>query len=234
MDHPAGVLPPRFRRLIPDLAAVVSVFTLFYCLIVYRAPRNFFRDTSTGLHIVTGEKIAAAKDLPRNDPYSFSQAGQPWIDWEWGADWIMGRCYRLDGLRGVAWIFALAIALVAWLWVRLHWACGGNLFLAILLLPAMLAASSPAWLALPHVFAWILALGLLWYIEGRESDFRFQPLDGTVFGLGGALWANLHPTFLLAPLITLTYAAAHALRPRSGTWTGGRNGARRAGICSRR
>ena len=96
--------------MIPDLALCLTVVTLFYCLILFNAPQKLFRDSDTGWHIVTGEKIVSTMQLPRTDPYSFTRAGQPWVAWEWGADCLMGVAYRVAGLSGLVWIFALAIS----------------------------------------------------------------------------------------------------------------------------
>ena len=132
--------------------------TLFYCLILFNAPQKLFRDSDTGWHIVTGEKIVSAMQLPRTDPYSFTRAGQPWVAWEWGADCVMGGVFRVGGLSGLVWIFAIAIGFVTWLWVRLNWAVGGNFFLTCLFASPMLSTANLHWLARPHVFSWIFML----------------------------------------------------------------------------
>jgi hypothetical protein len=201
------------RWAIPDLALCLAVVTLFYCLILFNAPQKLFRDSDTGWHIVTGEKIVSTMQLPRTDPYSFTRAGQPWVAWEWGADCVIGGVFRVGGLSGLVWIFAIAIAFVTWLWVRLNWAVGGNFFLACLFASPMLSTANLHWLARPHVFSWTFMLGLLWYFESRESDFRFRAVHAVVLTLGTALWANVHASFLFAPLLAMIYAVGHALRP---------------------
>lgn len=199
--------------MIPDLALCLAVVTLFYCLILFNAPQKLFRDSDTGWHIVTGEKIISTMQLPRTDPYSFTRAGQPWVAWEWGADCVMGGLFRAGGLSGLVWIFALAIAFVTWVWVRLNWAIGGNFFLTCLFASPMLSTANLHWLARPHVFSWIFMLGLIWYFESRESDSQFRVTHAIGLVLGTALWANVHASFLFAPLLALIYAFGHALRP---------------------
>ena len=93
------VLP---RLLLPDLSAVLTVATLYYCLFVFGAGERLFRDSDSGWHIRNGEWILAHHELPSSDPYSFSKEGQPWYAWEWGSDVLMGLAHRWDGLRGVA------------------------------------------------------------------------------------------------------------------------------------
>ena len=213
MESPAGIRSRWVRRLAPDLALCLSAVTLFYCLVLFHAPQKLFRDSDTGWHIVTGEKIVTTMQLPRTDPYSFTRAGQPWVAWEWGADCLMGWAYRISGLGGLVWIFTLAIALVTWLWVRLSWAAGGNFFLTCALASPMLSTANLHWLARPHIFGWIFLLALLWFFESRGGDFRFGAREAAVMILGTALWANLHASFFLAPGIALVYAAGHAVRP---------------------
>ena len=87
--------------LVPDLALCLAIVTLFYCLVLFNAPQKFFRDSDTGWHIVTGDKILTDMQLPRTDPYSFTRAGQPWFAWEWGADCVMGAAFQRAGLSGV-------------------------------------------------------------------------------------------------------------------------------------
>src|SRR5260370_34771677 len=125
----------------------------------------------------------------------------------------MGEAFRWIGVSGVVWIFGIAIALVTRLWVRLNWAVGGNFFLACLFASPMLSTANLHWLARPHVFSWIFMLALMWYFESRESDSHFRVTHAVVLLLGTALWANMHASFLFAPLLATIYAAGHALRP---------------------
>ncbi len=202
-----------FRRwCAPDLALAFSVFTLFYCLFVYDGPRRLFRDSDSGWHIRTGEAILAGSGLPRSDPYSFSRASEPWFAWEWGAGVIMGAAHRWQGLTGVALLYAAAIAACSWLWVRLHWAAGGDFLLACALASPMLSTVNLHWLARPHVFGWLFLLGAVWYAEARGKNG--SPLSHLPWiALFTALWANLHASFFLAPVLALLYAVAAALRP---------------------
>ena len=213
MEDRQGVRSRRFRRLAPDLALCLAAVTLFYSLVLFNAPQKLFRDSDSGWHIVTGEQILASMQLPRQDPYSFTRAGQPWVAWEWGSDCVMGEAYRIAGLGGVVWIFALAIAAVTWLWVRLSWAAGGNFFLTCLFASPMLSTANLHWLARPHVFSWIFMLAAMWYLEIRETDPRFRARHAAVLALGTALWANVHASFLFVPAVALVYAASHLVRP---------------------
>ncbi len=195
----------------PDLAAAIAVVTLAYCVFVFDGGTQLFRDSDSGWHIRSGEWILAHHSLPREDPYSFSRAGQPWFAWEWGADVLMGLAHRIDGLRGVTALFALAICASAWMWFRLHFAAGGDFLIACLLAPPAITTTSLHWLARPHVFSWLFLLGGLWCCE--RATVRFGHRQLAAVAAVTALWANLHASFFLAPVIALVYAVSHLIRP---------------------
>lgn len=197
--------------LLPNLAAMLAMATLAYCLFLYGAG-ELFRDSDTGWHIRTGESILATRTLPRTDPYSFSKAGEPWIDWEWGSDVLMGLAHRVDGLRGVAVLTALSIGACSWLWCRLSFAAEGDFLIAALLAPPMVTTASLHWLARPHVFGWLFLLATMLYLE-RVRRVGWPSLLA-VAGVS-AIWANLHASFFLGPGIALLYAAGHFLTDRA-------------------
>jgi hypothetical protein len=197
--------------LLPDLGAMLTASTLFFCLFVYDAGTALFRDSDTGWHIRNGELILARHALPRTDPFSFSKSGQPWFAWEWGSDILMGAVHRISGLRGLTALFAFAIAAGAWLCCRLHTAAGGDYFILALLAPLTVITASVHWLARPHVLGWLFLLAVLLYVE--RAPARFGPRQLALITGGAAFWANLHASFFLGPLIFLIYAAAHFARP---------------------
>jgi hypothetical protein len=197
--------------LLPNLAILLAVATLVYTLFVFGGGEQYFRDSDTGWHIRTGEWILNHHALPSTDPFSFSKAGQPWIAWEWGSDVLIGLANRIDGLRGVTALIALAISACTWLCCRLAFAVGGDFLLTALLAPPMITTASLHWLARPHVFSWLFLVSAVLYAEVVSARFRLLHL-AAVAGVA-ALWANLHASFLSAPVIALIYAISHFVRP---------------------
>ncbi len=189
--------------------------TLVYCLFLYGAGVKLFSDSDTGWHIRNGEQILAQRSLPAADPYSFSKPNEPWFAWEWAADALMGSANRLGGLPAITALFVFAIACASWLWVRLNFAMDGDFLLTGLFAPLMVTAASPHWLARPHIFSWILLLAWVIFLEkqdARPTDRR-QHRTWIAAALTGALWANVHGSFFLAPAIAALYAASHLIRP---------------------
>ena len=200
--------------MLPDVALVVACVTLFYCLFLFQGYRQLFRDSDAGWHIRNGETILRTLQLPRTDPYSFTRQGAPWFAWEWAADAAAGAAHRVGGLGGVALFYAVAIAAGAWLWFRLHWAMGGDFLLACAMAPVMLSTCSLHWLARPHVIGWLFAMAAVWYAERRAGDAggRWGWRDAAAIAGFTALWANVHASFFLAPVVALIYAAGAAVR----------------------
>ena len=190
----------------PDASLFLAVVTLLYCLLFFDGWHRLFRDSDTGWHIRTGEAILTTHTLPATDPYSFTRARQPWLDWEWGADVLTGAAHRWSGPAGVAALFAVAIAACTWLWMRLTFAAGGDLLLSFALASPMLSTVNLHWLARPHIFGWILLLGCLLLLERRGRLAWFVVL--------GVLWANLHASFFLGSVVALLIAAGQWLAPR--------------------
>lgn len=195
------------RWLIPDLALAAAGVTLVFVLFLFDGPRKLFRDSDTGWHIRTGERILQTHTLPAADPYSFSKPGQRWFAWEWGADVLMGAAHKARGLRGVAFLYILAIALVTWLWFRLTWVVHGDFLLACAFAAPFLSTANIHWLARPHVFGWVLLLAWILYLE-RYAPTQPPARSFAIALLWGALWANLHASFFLMPVVAAIYALA--------------------------
>lgn len=182
----------------PNAASFFAILTLVFCLTLFDGQHKLFRDSDSGWHIRNGEAILDSHRLPHADPYSFSRPGAPWVSWEWGADVMMALAHRADGLRGVAALYALAIAAVTWLWFQLHWSSGTTFLLACALAPLMLTTANLHWLARPHVFGWVLLLmALLWADRGIRRPWLALPL--------AAVWTNIHGSFFLAPVVFAAY-----------------------------
>ena len=206
------------RFTLPSLAAMLMVATLLYCLFIYGGGEKLFRDSDTGWHIRNGEAILAQRALPASDPYSFSKPNQPWFAWEWGADVLMGATHRAGGLAAIAGLFAFAIACASWLWMRLSFAMDGDFLLTGIFAPLMITTTSAHWLARPHIFSWLFLLAWLWFLVAQASRPAHSRAGAQTRALlaaaaTGALWANVHGSFFLAPLLAAIYAISHAVRP---------------------
>jgi hypothetical protein len=185
------------------MAAIGALVALFYALFLFQGYTAFFRDSDAGWHIRTGEMILRTASLPHTDPYSFSRAGQPWLDWEWLSDVLSGTVHQAFGLSGIAMFYGLAIAAGVWLWFRLNWDVGGNFLFACALASPMLSTCNLHWLARPHVLSWIFFLVAVRFCERLKGPLTWQ--QGLGAAAFSALWANMHGSFFFAVLIPLVW-----------------------------
>ena len=196
------------RWCLPDVAMAAACVTLFYCLFLFQGYQQLFRDSDAGWHIRNGEAILATGTLPHTDPWSFTRAGQPWYAWEWLSDVGTGAIHHSFGLSGVALFYGVAIAAGVWLWFRLHWALGGNFLIACAMAPLLLSTCNIHWLARPHVLSWLFVLTTLMLCEQRQAKATLACFAVLTF-----VWANVHASFFLAPMICAIYAGSHFARP---------------------
>lgn len=202
----SALFRPLLAWLVPDVALSAALVT-FALVTLLGGATGLFRDSDAGWHIQTGEAILNTWALPYTDPYSLTHRGRPWFAWEWGADVLMGLAHRWAGLPGVLLLYATTLAALSWLWFRYCWRLGAAFLTACALCPLMVATSSFHWLARPHIFAWLLTLLTLYWIERA-------PLHPLLAALLGALWANMHASFFLGALILLLWPLGQWLRSR--------------------
>lgn len=200
----------------PDLALVAAAVTLFYCLFFFQGYQKLFRDSDAGWHIRTGEAILSTGQLPRADPYSFTRQGQPWFAWEWAADVAAGAVHKAAGLRGVALLYAAAIAAGIWMWFRLDWAMGGNFLAACAMSPLLLTTCGIHWLARPHVIGWLFLLGTVMWAEKLHGPFTWR--DALAVAVFSAAWANVHASFFFAAAIWGIYAVGRWRQKGDSRW----------------
>src|SRR5205809_4252936 len=58
--------------------------------------------TDLTYHIRAGEDILSTHALPRFDTYTFSVAGTPWLDQQWGAQIFLALGHRYGGFATLA------------------------------------------------------------------------------------------------------------------------------------
>ena len=198
--------------LLPSFGLVVFAVTLFHVLFLARGTETLFRDSDTGWHIRNGEAIWDSGAVPRVDRFSYTRQGSPWFAWEWLSDLAFGVAHRAAGLAGVAFLAALSISLTAWAVARAALFMGGNFFLTAAAMVVLLSVTSIHWMARPHIFSWPMSL---LFLVAAESE-RQRP-GRILYGMPPAacLWANLHGSFLVGPVILFLYALEEAWRNRS-------------------
>jgi hypothetical protein len=171
-------------------------------------------------HLATGRLIFATGAVPRQDPFSFTATGRPWIDHEWLFQVPAYLGHAALGPGALVALKTIAVLLVCLLLAR-HLAREGHgpAGMAVILAPTLVGASFR--LDVRPELATILLAPLVLHLVIRARDggrrgplFLVPPLV--------ALWSNLHAGVIVAPAMLLTGFAATLLAERHGAGSGSR------------
>ena len=208
------------RFLLPSVRDIIFIF-LFWSLLAGPLSNRPLADADIGWHIRNGEQILATHSLPRTDPFSSTMQGQPWFDWEWLYDILLGILHQACGLNGVVWLCAWLAAAIFVLLLSQLLRGGTGLLLAI---PLMLLAEAAATIHLyarPHIVSWLFSL--LWFaVLNRWERCEDESLPRWIpwfFPASMLLWVNLHGGWIfgIALLGIYTFAAlVESLRTPDG------------------
>jgi hypothetical protein len=148
-------------------------------------------------HVRAGEMILDTGRIPTTDTWSFTAAGSPWLNQQWGAQLILGLVYRLAGWTGLV---LLRAGLVGLTFGFLFEACrrrGLDLRRAAWLTLGAFVVSAVALALRPQLLAMaLLALTLLLVADRRAHPDRLWAVPLIVL-----VWANVHGSFFLGPVV---------------------------------
>ena len=148
------------------------------------------RDGDLPRHIAVGKVMLESRGLMREDFFSHTAYGQPFLAYEWLSQLIFAAVHEFAGLDAVvvltAVVIASAYALVAGFLIRRGVAAD----LVVLTVVAAALLGMTHWAARPHAFSFAASAILLRMLEPGKTVrlWLFVPLF--------AVWANLHPGFL--------------------------------------
>jgi hypothetical protein len=165
-------------------------------------------------HLRAGEEILGGAGIPARDTFTFTAAGQPWLDQQWAAQVLLAAVYEVGGWTGLV---VLRAALVGALFGLLFLACrlrGADLRRAAWLTLAAFVVSAVALALRPQLFGMVLLALTLVIVAGRRRWPRAIWLAVPIV----AVWANLHGSFFLGPVVVgLAWLDdIHDRRPEAG------------------
>jgi len=167
-------------------AALVFILALGLFAMAARA----VTDPDAWWHLRTGQLILQTHHIFRTDPYSFTRAGQTWINHEWLSQVLMFSIYRWLGYAGLIVGFAAVVA-IAFFIVFLR--CEARPYFAALFTVWGAAASASTWGVRPQMLSLLLASIFLLVLERSSRRPRLlwwlPPLI--------LLWVNLHAGYAL-------------------------------------
>ena len=144
-----------------------------------------------------GAEILVTASIPTTDTWTFTVAGQPWFDQQWGAQGILSAVFQIGGWTGLALLRAALLGIIVLcLFVIARRAGLADRGAALLTIGAFLIAA-PAMALRPQIFGMALfALVLLILSDRRAHPDRCWLIPVIVLA-----WANLHGSFFLGPLV---------------------------------
>ena len=148
-------------------------------------------------HLRAGDEIFANRAIPSVDTWTFTAAGTPWTDQQWGAQVVLAAAYRLAGWTGLALLRAALVGLIfgCLFVIGRHRGLGART--AALLTLAAFAVSAVALGLRPQ----LLGMALFAVVLLLVADRRTHPRRLWLVPLVVAVWANLHGSFFLGPLV---------------------------------
>jgi hypothetical protein len=153
--------------------------------------------TDLTYHLRAGAEILETGRIPSADSWTFTVAGEPWFDQQWGSQVLLAAVYQAVGWTGLA---VLRAALVGVIFGLLFETCrrrGIGVRSAAMLALAAFIVSAVALALRPQLIGMALfALTLLLVMDRRAHPRRVWAIPVIVL-----VWANVHGSFFLAPAV---------------------------------
>lgn len=171
-------------------------------------------------HVAMGDHMLRVGWI-RQDLFSFTKSGEPFLAYEWGSQITYALFHRIGGIAGVAIGAGLVIAAAYALIVLFLRRRGVDPLLGYLVGLTAAALGTIHWLARPHLFTLVGIALLLFLIEpARPRDgpgARFHWQRTWLFAPLFIVWANVHPGFIIGFAILALYLAGDLVEAWIGT-----------------
>ena len=170
--------------------------TLAWALPAFAALLARMRAIDLAYHVRAGELTLRTRDLVLIDPFTFTRAGDPWLNQQWAAQLIFASAHRVLGWAGVG----IDICGCAWIGLLVpvsscRRAEAAPRTAALLTLLGFLVASGSL-AARPQALAVPLFTGT-WLLLARRDRWTW------LVPILALIWANVHGSFVLAPLLVV-------------------------------
>ncbi|MDP9300034.1 MAG: hypothetical protein M3P43_03940 [Actinomycetota bacterium] len=183
---------PRWRLSMPQLWAFVAVVLPMVASLGAR-----LSTVDLAYQLRAGASILATHSLPGVDTYSFTAAGRPWLDQQWGSQVLLALFFRAGGWAGLVLLRAALVGGIFWLVYASCRAVGASRRRSAGLTIAAFAIASPGLNLRPQLFAMLLFALTGWLVARRHAQPRWVLAVPVIV----VLWANIHGSFFLGPLL---------------------------------
>ena len=144
-----------------------------------------------------GGEILDTRSIPTVDAWTFTAAGLPWVDQQWGAQVLLAIVYRALGWSGLVLLRAALTAVIVGATLSIARRRGLDDRTAAVLTVIAFVIAAPAMALRPQLFGMAcFAIVLLLIVVRRDRPRALWTVPLIVAAL-----ANLHGSFVLAPVI---------------------------------
>lgn len=144
-----------------------------------------------------GAEILASGSVPTTDTWTFTMQGQPWIDQQWGAQAILEVVESIGGWVGLAAFRAALVGLIFGGAALIGLRRGLDVRTSAILALLAFVVTAPALALRPQLLGMVCFVGVLLLVVDRRDHPRRLWLVPIVV----AIWANVHGSFFLGPLV---------------------------------
>jgi hypothetical protein len=148
-------------------------------------------------HLRAGGEILATGTIPTVDTFTFTAAGLPWLDQQWGSQVILAAAFQVGGWTGLVILRAAVTAVAMACLFTIAWRRGLGPRTAAWIVLGAFIVSAPALGMRPQLFG----LALFALVLALVSDRRAHPRRLWLVPVIVAVWANLHGSFFFAPIV---------------------------------
>jgi hypothetical protein len=152
--------------------------------------------TDLAYHIRVGNLILA-HGIPHVDSFTFTAAGRPWLDQQWGTQVVLATAYRMGAWQALALLRAtLMLATFAPVFLACRARGASKRSASILTMTAFIVSLGNLGMR-PQMLALPLFTTTVWLVLDR----RRHPRRLWIVPLMAVAWSNLHGSFVLAPAL---------------------------------
>ena len=191
---------------LPVLRRTFSFYTILVAVLiagihVFCLNRNILSDPDIWWHLRNARYLISTHTFLRQDLYTSTIYGKPWLNPEWLAELPYYAAWRLAGFRGiylltVGMIEVLALGVCALSWQRVH-----NIKAAILAPCVFIFMASVSTAPRTQLFGWCCLIAELFVLEKYRRGKNHLWLLPIVF----AVWINLHGSWPIGILFLAIY-----------------------------
>ncbi len=199
-------LTERRKTLLPDWRRLVFWLGLVVAFALCTGP---LLDPDLPWHLSAARNMAATGGVPRGDFLSWTMAGKPWVDFEWGTQLIFYALYKAGGTTALCLFKAVAYFCITLFFAALLELWALPVLWTGLAAPLFALALLPIAQIRPEIFS-LLLFSLELYLLERRRLGRLVMSDRSLLALHlplYILWANLHAGFVTGLLLCACYCA---------------------------